>query len=89
MTEALPQRLSCVDLVVTITNGAGRGKLRRHVSGRGDENLPSVWKRKLLSKKMYEGSPHGVRMGRIGLKLALIASGTARCTRRGTRARVP
>ena len=37
MPEALPQRLSCVDLVVTITNGAGRGKLRRHVSGRGDE----------------------------------------------------
>ena len=25
MTEALPQRLSCVDLVVTVTNGAGRG----------------------------------------------------------------
>ena len=25
MTEALPQRLSCVDLVVTITNGTGRG----------------------------------------------------------------
>ena len=37
MTKALPQQLSCVDLVVTITNGAGRGKLRRHVSGRGDE----------------------------------------------------
>ena len=27
MTEALPQHLSCVDLVVTITNGAGRGTL--------------------------------------------------------------